>query len=231
MSAYAGLGDEADRMTPTQVAALAHTRVLLASCGGAHTAALTDSGDLWTWGEGGWGQLGQTTGEDSLSPVLLERKLFGDARIAMVACGGGHTCAISEGGYLFSWGSGLWGQLANRARTDRLAPGLVDPALMDNDPCLFVACGANHTAVITFRVVDEDGHFRTVKSRSGHIPIDVWEGCEGKESGGGRLWTWGRGEDGRLGHNDAEDRLVPTLVRAAWLLPGYTACRVYMFFM
>jgi alpha-tubulin suppressor-like RCC1 family protein len=114
--AHAGLGDEADRMTPTQVAALAHTRVLLASCGGAHTAALTDSGDLWTWGEGGWGQLGHTTGEDSLSPVLLERKLFGDARIAMVACGGGHTCAISEGGYLFSWGSGLWGQLANRAR-------------------------------------------------------------------------------------------------------------------
>ena len=46
MSAYAGLGDEADRMTPTQVAALAHTRVLLASCGGAHTAALTDSDRL-----------------------------------------------------------------------------------------------------------------------------------------------------------------------------------------
>ena len=30
----------------------------------------------------------------------------------------------------------------------------------------------------------------------------------------GRVWTFGRGRLGRLGHNDAQDRLVPTLLAA-----------------
>jgi len=207
-------------MTPTQVAGMGNSRVLLCSCGGAHTAALTESGALWTWGEGGWGQLGHSDGQDCVSPVQLERKMFGGARIAMVACGGGHTCAISEAGHLFSWGSGLWGQLANGARTDRLAPGLVDPALLAHAPCVLVACGANHTAVIT------------VQGSSGHVAADdasARHGGSGGIGGGGTtLFTWGRGEDGRLGHNDAEDRLVPTPVRGAWQQeqePAHTALR------
>ena len=46
-----GLGDEADRMTPTRVSSLG-CEVLLASAGGAHTATLTSVGEIWTWGEG-----------------------------------------------------------------------------------------------------------------------------------------------------------------------------------
>ena len=30
----------------------------------------------------------------------------------------------------------------------------------------------------------------------------------------GRVWTFGRGIFGRLGHNDEQDRLVPTLLAA-----------------
>ena len=30
----------------------------------------------------------------------------------------------------------------------------------------------------------------------------------------GRVWTWGYGKDGQLGHNDEENRLVETL--ASW---------------
>lgn len=29
---------------------------------------------------------------------------------------------------------------------------------------------------------------------------------------GGVVCSWGRGEDGQLGHGDAEDRLLPTLL-------------------
>ena len=28
----------------------------------------------------------------------------------------------------------------------------------------------------------------------------------------GELWAWGQGDEGRLGLNDGQDRLVPTLV-------------------
>ena len=49
-----GLGDEADRMTPTAIPkhSLGCAQVLLVSAGGAHTATLTSSGEIWTWGEG-----------------------------------------------------------------------------------------------------------------------------------------------------------------------------------
>ncbi len=34
------------------------------------------------------------------------------------------------------------------------------------------------------------------------------------EKDGGTLWTWGSGGDGRLGHGDTSDRLVPATVEA-----------------
>ncbi|KAG8071013.1 hypothetical protein GUJ93_ZPchr0006g45541 [Zizania palustris] len=37
---------------------------------------------------------------------------------------------------------------------------------------------------------------------------------------GGLVCSWGRGEDGQLGHGDAEDRPVPTVLTAAFDAPG-----------
>ena len=39
---------------------------------------------------------------------------------------------------------------------------------------------------------------------------------------GNVLCTWGRGEDGQLGHGDAEDRLVPTVI-TGFEAPGITS--------
>jgi len=41
----------------------------------------------------------------------------------------------------------------------------------------------------------------------------------------GRLWTWGFGCSGQLGHNDAENKLVPTLL-AGEALGGFAAALV-----
>lgn len=41
------------------------------SCGGAHSAALTARGELFTWGKGRYGRLGHGDGEDQLRPKLV----------------------------------------------------------------------------------------------------------------------------------------------------------------
>jgi len=174
-------------------------------------------------------------GQDSLRPIRIDPACFGGRKVLFVACGGGHTACILEGGSLWTWyvyarlmevyvytpsskyfysfrcawstarGSGLWGQLGNDQRIDRLAPGIVDAGYFNNERCVFVSAGANHTAVITTEACQDAGDVSPswVTSRDG--------------AGGGVLYTCGRGEDGRLGHNDTEDRLLPTAVQADWL--------------
>ena len=54
-----------------------------------------------------------------------------------------------------------------------------------------------------------------IESLQGHHVVDIAAGgshnaaCTSR----GRLFTWGKGRYGRLGHNDSEDQLKPKLVR------------------
>ena len=41
------------------------------ACGGAHSACITSSGELYTWGKGRYGRLGHGDSEDQLRPKLV----------------------------------------------------------------------------------------------------------------------------------------------------------------
>lgn len=41
------------------------------ACGGAHSAAITITGELFTWGKGRYGRLGHGDSEDQLRPRLV----------------------------------------------------------------------------------------------------------------------------------------------------------------
>lgn len=63
-----------------------------------------------------------------------------------VSCGTFHTCAVSSGGRLFSWGDGLCGKLGQGHLNTCPEPCQV--ASLADQTVLHVACGVWHTACI-----------------------------------------------------------------------------------
>jgi len=93
-----GHGAEADVVLPTVVEALANEKIVHVSCGGHHTAAVTDNGLLYTFGWNHYGQLGHSSSSDSngcsLLPVLVE--VLKSNFVVQVSCGEQHTVALVQ---------------------------------------------------------------------------------------------------------------------------------------
>jgi alpha-tubulin suppressor-like RCC1 family protein len=67
-----GNGDTSDALVPVDVVGLPE-RALTAAIGYEHTCAIVESGDVYCWGNGDKGQLGDGRGAGSLAPVRVTR--------------------------------------------------------------------------------------------------------------------------------------------------------------
>ncbi|KAM9754307.1 putative E3 ubiquitin-protein ligase HERC3 [Menidia menidia] len=104
-----GLGDTADRHTPTAFSSLNGKKAVSVSCGEEHTAILTKGGAVFTFGSGRHGQLGHGSFEDELCPRLVE-ELWG-FKATMIACGRFHTLVLTDSNKVYSFGRNEQGQL------------------------------------------------------------------------------------------------------------------------
>ena len=73
-------------------------KVIMVSCGESHTAALTDSFQICTWGLASNGRLGHDFSKDKLAPALIES--MSGKQVRSVVCGGAHTCAAVTHGWV-----------------------------------------------------------------------------------------------------------------------------------
>lgn len=56
---------------PKLIEALQGYEIVDIACGGAHSAAISSTGQLFTWGKGRYGRLGHGDSEDQLKPKLV----------------------------------------------------------------------------------------------------------------------------------------------------------------
>ncbi|KAE8295842.1 E3 ISG15--protein ligase HERC5 [Larimichthys crocea] len=89
-----GVGDRKDRHTPTSVCSLNMKKSVHVSCGEEHTAVLTKTGVVFTFGSGQHGQLGHNSFSDELRPRLVA-ELWG-AKVSKIACGRHHTVVLTD---------------------------------------------------------------------------------------------------------------------------------------
>ncbi|KAL0382043.1 UNVERIFIED_CONTAM: Wall-associated receptor kinase-like 20 [Sesamum calycinum] len=117
------------------------------ACGGRHSAAITDAGALLTFGWGLYGQCGQGSTDDELSPTCVSSLL--GIRIEGVAAGLWHTICISADGDVYAFGGNQFGQLGTGADQAETLPRLLDAPSLENVHAKVVSCGARHSAVVT----------------------------------------------------------------------------------
>ena len=110
-----GHGDEISLSNPKLVDALAGKKAKEVACGMCHTIVNTEDGDVYSFGRGMRGQLGELTYfgcEGKLTPSRIKESFEGK-RVVKVACGSVNSLALTSDGCLFSWGCGQRGRLGH----------------------------------------------------------------------------------------------------------------------
>ena len=191
------------------------------SSGSRYCAAIKTDGTLWTWGLGTYGQLGDNTATNKLTPVTT---FAGGTNWKQVSSGYKHCAAIKTDGTLWTWGRGADGQLGDNTVTDKSTPvttfaggtnwkqvssGGAQCAAIKTDGTLWTwglgtygQLGDNtitnkSTPVTTFA---GGTNWKQVSSGGAHCAAIKTDGT---------LWTWGNGSYGRLGINTITSKFTP----------------------
>ncbi|CAN4081244.1 unnamed protein product [Withania somnifera] len=240
-SGLLGHRSEVSHWIPKKVCGLMEgLRVSHISCGPWHTALITSSSRLFTFGDGTFGALGHGDRSGSITPREVET--LNGLRTLKVACGVWHTAAIVElmngldsgpsdtpSGTLFTWGDGDKGRLGHGDNKSRLAPECI--AALVGKSFSQVAGGYAMTVALTTA-----GRVYTMGSTvygqlgcplaDGMSPICVEDNiadsiveeilCGSHHvavlTSKTEVYTWGKGENGQLGHGESENKFTPTLV-------------------
>ena len=214
-----------ETLVPRPVAALSGHKVQAVVCGYHHTLIATE-GEVFSCGTGEHGQLG-LHGVTVAATAVPIPTLKG-VGVVSVACSRYHCTALSEGGRVWSWGRGEYGQLGHGDQENRETPGLVKAL---GETVRSIGCGWGHSMVITkagevltwgFGGKGQLGHGDTLR----HLIPKKVEGITGAElmacgyyhnivsTKQNDTYTWGKSDRGQLGHGDTLTVLTPRAVES-----------------
>ena len=88
--------------TPSLIEAFKGKKIVQVECREQTSFAVTNYGDLWAWGRGREGQLGQGNRVTHHTPVKVTK--LAHEKVIKVCCGNNHTAALTETGRVYVWG-------------------------------------------------------------------------------------------------------------------------------
>lgn len=201
-------------LKPLLVPSLENIRVRYVSCGWSHSALITSSFQLYTWGRGEHGKLGHGDEETVYEPKAVTALAQHEAQ--QVACGAAHTAIITRIGNVYCCGQGIACAVSKRGKVT--TPVEVTTLTRANARVRQIACGAGHTACIAASGElftwgwNKCGQLGTGTRTDSHVPQSV--ALPGRSTanrvacgayhtvvslGGGDLVTFGAGGKGEMG--------------------------------
>ncbi len=114
-------------------------------CGENFCVAVGTSGSAYSWGDNTVGQLGDGSGINQASPVLVKTK----EKIMSISCGQGHVLAKTNAGKVLAWGWNYRGQVADNM-DQNIIPTPKKIAFFDqNFVIVQVVAGYQHSVALT----------------------------------------------------------------------------------
>uniref|UniRef100_A0A4X1W7C0 Protein RCC2 n=1 Tax=Sus scrofa TaxID=9823 RepID=A0A4X1W7C0_PIG len=208
-----GHGDTKRVEAPRLLEGLSHEVIVSAACGRNHTLALTETGSVFAFGENKMGQLGLGNQTDAVpSPAQI---MYNGQPITKMACGAEFSMIMDCKGNLYSFGCPEYGQLGHNsdgkfiARAQRIE---YDCELVPRRVAIFIEKTKDGQILPVPNVVVRD-----VACGANHtLVLDSQK----------RVFSWGFGGYGRLGHAEQKDEMVPRLVKL-FDFPGRGASQIY----
>lgn len=221
---YGQLGDgtTTSRQIPVAVSGLS-SGVLMVSTGDYYTCALTSTGGVKCWGQNTYGQLGNGSLANSITPTAVSGLSSG---VTAIKAGSNDTCAILSGGTLKCWGWNSVGQLGNGGTTNSSVPVTVPgiSRVMAISEGLAHACALTTNGEVKCWGYNEYGQLGNNTTTDSLVPVSV-SGLSGAWSGisladfhscavkvDGTTFCWGVNDVGELGNGTVTNSKIPVQV-------------------
>ncbi|MEO8367842.1 MAG: BACON domain-containing carbohydrate-binding protein [Candidatus Solibacter sp.] len=214
-----GDGTLLDRTTPVPGGGLSVVGFARIAAGSLHSLALKNDGTVWAWGLNDFGQLGDGTQTQRVSPVQVS----GLTGVSAVSAGDKFSLALKSDGTVWAWGTDAEGQLGDgTTATQRVTPVAVSGL---SGVVAIAACHENSLALKSDGTVSAWGYpivgDGTTLQRLTPVAVSGLTGvmavaCGWEESlalkSDGTVWGWGFNSQGQLGDGTTAFRMTPIAV-------------------
>lgn len=191
------------------------------NAGNLHSAAIKTSGELWSWGNGQYGALGNGTTVNSCSPI---REISSSTDWCQVSAGAFTSSAIKTTGQLWTWGRNNCGQLGDGTVTLRCSP--VRERCSATDWCQ-VSTGYRHNSALKTSgelwtwglgqggglgdgtTINRCSPVREITSSANWCQISASNSATAAIKTTGELWVWGLNSCGRIGDGTIVSKCSP----------------------
>ena len=214
---------ESPVLSPVVVQTAAVGEVVQLAAGLSTSYAVNDAGEVWAWGVGNYGQLGN--GGTTAEPLPVQVAPL-SGTVVQVSAGNHFAIALKNDGTLWSWGYNQFGMLGDNTLTQRLAPVAVSNTY--GGGIAAISSGAQHTLALK----NDSSVWAWGRSEYGQVGIGGWTTldeptpCNGMGDSvvaiaagsfhslalksDGTVWAWGRNSAGQLGVGSYWDTSTPT---------------------
>jgi len=242
-----GTGDSIPATLPVEVRTsgtpMAGKKIVQISAGGSHSMALDSEGNIYAWGWGGEGQLGNGANDNSNVPILVKKRgtdLEGKT-IKKVMAGGMFSTVLTSDGSLYSWGKNNYGQIGDGTTNNyNLAVAVkTEGTPMAGKTVVDFSISNEHTVALTSDGQiyawgrNESGQLGDGTNIASTLPVAVrtvgtpfagkkavqvvaggWEGAHSLALGiDGTVYSWGRNLNGQLGDQTTNDTTIVTFAK------------------
>lgn len=200
-----GTNNKTDSAVPVQVQGALAGKTITDIGGSSNMSCAIASGQIYCWGQNAWGQVGNNTTSNVLTPTAVttgntSTTLPTNYTATNLSTSGSKSylmCAIVSG-KAFCWGQNDIGSVGDGTTTQRLIPTKVDDS--------GVLAGKTVTSI------SQDGYYSNATGGFAHVCAVA----------SGNVYCWGDNTTGQIGDGSTTNRTTPVAVSTSGVLNGKT---------